>query len=245
MKQLIGGFFEGVLAYFRVVPLFVRLKLWRFVGLTALIALLTAASIIALSVTYGPSLGEKLVHAITEGAYPLVQMVVSLAVSLIILLAGLLIYKHLVLILAAPWMSIVAERVARATTQSDLAHAHTHPIGLIVRSARLNSRLFVRELLLTIPVFICTLVPVLTFPATVILLTIQAYFVGAGVLDYGLERDHNYVSSIQYFKNNRGLLLGIGAGFILLTLSVVGILVAPAWSVSAASYAYSKRVSRV
>lgn len=241
MIQASRGFLEGFTAYIGVVPLFYKLKLWRYVALTAGIALLVLAALVSVSILIGPGIGNLLSSMISSSSYPIIQTIIAVAVTIILLLVGLLIYKHLILIFAAPWMSTVAEKVARHTLQHELPHVHASYSNLLLRSARLNLRLFVRELLFTVPLLFLSLIPILNVVVTLVLLAVQAYFVGAGILDYGLERNHDYTASLNYFKRNRGLLLGIGAGFILLTLSVVGLLVAPAWSAAAASYVYAKR----
>ena len=65
---------------------------------------------------------------------------------------------------------------------------------------RINLRNLGKELLLTIPILIIGLIPVIGIISTVLLFLMQAYYAGFGNMDYTLERHFNYKQSIQFVR---------------------------------------------
>ena len=248
------GFFRGLSAYVAVVPLFSRLGLWRYVGLTAGISLAVLIALVPLALLSAEGLRVLVARAAVASW---VADVFALAAALALIGVGLLTFKHLVLIAAAPWLGPVAERVlAHVEGQRDRARRADHaydrapstaaapapPLSrkLLARSLRLNFRLSVRELLLSAPLLVALLIPGVNLIATALLFGVQSYFVGAGALDYALEGRHDYRATLGYLRRHRGVATGIGVGFMAMLLLAVGFLVAPAWSVAAGAYAVAQ-----
>jgi len=231
---------NGFSAYLKVIPLFGKLGLWKYLFLTGIISLIVLVVIITLG--YGLAsyiltfdwmiiFGEALVFA-------------AAIVSFIAVVAlGILLFKHIVLIATAPWMGKVAEKVRLHVIGNsfELNFQYVNEGDrwtLIKRSLRLNTRLFSFEMLLTIPILILGLIPGVNFAMLIALVLVQSYFVGAGCLDFSLEERYDYRQSVAYINNNRWFTIGIGLGFVLLLFTAVGFLFAPAWSAAAGSYAF-------
>ncbi len=257
------GFLRGLAAYAKALPLIGKLGLWRYVGLTAVASLGVFAIVLPLFAGLGYWLVTLLHHGLFAGAAPWVSKLVGVVVFLGLLALGYLSYKHIILVVASPWMSTVARHVESHYRQfhhqrdGGAAFAKTHVGGspeaagapdpgqaTFKRSARLNLRLVARELMLSLPLLALSLIPGVNVVTTVLLLVVQSYFAGAGVLDVSLERTHDYASSLAYLRRHRGLATGIGAGFVGLMLTVVGVLVIPVWCAAAGAVAVHGERSR-
>ena len=230
MRSLLWAF----TGYAAVLPLFTRLSLWRYLALTVGIALAVALATVGTFV--GVMLQIEWSSMFSAGWLGEVGLLVTALAGLSL---SVILYKRIVLVLASPWMSIVAERV----TSYYGVEAHPTPPSsyrLLRRSFRLNARLLVRELLLSLPLFALSLIPVFNLATLIALFIVQAYFVGAGTLDYSLEQRYDYAGSLRYLRSHRPMAAGVGAGFVLLLFTGVGFLIAPAWSAAAGAYAFAK-----
>ncbi len=241
------GFVRGLGAYPKALPLIRKLGLWRYVGLTALVTLGLFVVILPLFAVLGYWLIAPLHQRLFAGVNPILSNLVILGIILGLLALAYLFYKHVILVVAGPWMTIVATRVGEHLrgegahkTQAAFAKTSTAAAedqASFARSLRLNLRLGARELLITVPLLLLGLVPGVNLVSVVLLLMTQSYFAGAGVLDVSLERTHDYRSSLAYLKTHRGLAIGLGSGFVALMLTVVGVLFIPVWCAAAGAVA--------
>ena len=105
-----------------------------------------------------------------------------------------------------------------------------------MRGIKINLRNLAWELLLSIPLLLLSLIPVLGILATASLFLIQSYYAGFGNMDYTLERHFRYRESINFVKAHRGFAIGNGIVFMLfLLIPVIGIILVLPISVTAAS----------
>jgi len=76
----------------------------------------------------------------------------------------------------------------------------------LMRGIRINVRNLLLELLITLPVLLLNLIPVIgSIIATVILFLTQSYYAGFGNMDYTLERHFGYGDSVYVvFINSCG-----------------------------------------
>ena len=92
------------------------------------------------------------------------------------------------------------------------------------------------ELLLTIPILLLGLLPVIGLLSTVLLFLVQAYYAGFGNMDYTLERHFNYKDSLNFVRKHRGVAVGNGIVFMLfLLIPIIGVIFVLPLSVTAAS----------
>lgn len=237
---MIRSFLEGFSAYFKVIPLFTKLKLWKYVLLTAGISFVILSVLVLISYQVYLFTPASLIPG--EGYWDVAGKVL---LALLFFVGGIVMFKHLVLIITAPWLGRISATIAQyfeLTPKVNLDLEMREVKTLVLRSLRLNTRLVFAELLITIPLTILGWIPLFSVPALVLLVLVQSYFVGAGAMDYCLESQYNYQDSKQFLSQNKAFVTGAGLGFVLLLFTVFGFLVAPAWSVSAASYAYFSRL---
>ncbi len=233
--RLVKETFRGLSAYIAVLPLFSKLGLWRYVLLTGAIAIALLLLAIPAAIL-GAHLITRLLVFLPDDLHAIWLSLITIGVAIGLLALFILIFKHLLIVATSPWMGVVAEKVEQhmgmyvPSTQSDGQ--------LLRRSVQLNMRLLIKELFYSIPLLLLGLIPVINLLSSVCLVLVQSFYVGAGTLDYAVERRNDYRSSIAYYNRHKGLCTGVGAGFVLLLLTVVGVVLAPAWSAAAGAYAY-------
>ncbi len=137
----------------------------------------------------------------------------------------LLLMKHIVMIVASPFMSLLSERVEQIVTGKKSGGFQFQKfISDIIRGIRVALRLLVRELFWSFIVFLLSFfLPPIT---AILLFLIQAYYGGAGNFDFTLERYYGYRASVQFVKENRSAALGNGIPYIALLMTIFGFLVA-------------------
>ena len=241
VRTFLAELSRGLSAYVAVVPLFTKLRLWRYVLITVGISVAVLLLIVPLAF-----LGDHALMVLWRDfdLGPIAANVIWVTVALAIISVELLLFKRIVMVLASPWMGEVSARVEAHLTGRPVADA-PFSRAVLARSFRVNVRLAVRELLYSLPFLIALLIPVLNLVAFVGLLLVQTYFVGAGALDYTLERRTDHRAAFAYLRRHRGLVVGVGAGFVAQLFFLIGFLVAPAWSAAAGAYAIHRDWHRV
>ena len=159
--------------------------------------------------------------------------------AIIIVILGLLVYKHFVMALSAPFMSPVSEKIEKhlyPEIHEIIVHRNTSNASQLSRGIRINVRNLFFELLLTIPLLILSLIPVVGILFWVVGFLVQSYYAGFGNMDYTLERHYKYRQSIDFVKSHRGCAIGNGIVFnAMLLIPIVGIILVLPVSVTAAS----------
>jgi CysZ protein len=160
-----------------------------------------------------------------------------------LLLAGVMLYKYLVLIVVAPIMSPLSERIELSLGQTPV----DKPLSLaqwakdIVRGLHIAMRNITRELLMTAVLLLLSLVPGLAVITTPLIFVVQAYYAGFGNMDYYMERHAGVKTAATYVRRHKWLAIGNGAVFLLLlAIPFVGFLIAPAFGASAATLSILK-----
>jgi CysZ protein len=172
-------------------------------------------------------------------------MVSTFFSGLLIVVIGLVLYKHIVMALSAPFMSPVSEKIEAHLREGNHKHRKTSFNEQLIRGIRINVRNLLRELFLTIPILLIGIIPVIGILSTVLLFLMQAYYAGFGNMDYTLERHFKYKESIQFVKNNKGLAIGNGIVFMLfLLIPIIGVILVLPLSVTAATTETIKNIKR-
>jgi len=230
--------FEGIQAYSGVFKLMRKLKLWRYFFIPILISIATATlvfiSAYGLSDNIGRLIAKLWIWDWGKEGFTSFSTVIG---AIVILAIGLIVYKHIIMALSAPFMSPVSEKIeAYLTGRQKHDHRKTTFSTQLVRGIRINFRNLAKELLISIPILFLKFIPVVNIFSTLLLFMIQAYYAGFGNMDYTLERHFNYRQSIDFVRNNRGIALGNGIVFMLfLLIPVIGIVIVLPLSVTAAS----------
>jgi CysZ protein len=149
------------------------------------------------------------------------------------------IYKYLVLIVLAPFLAFLSEKVEKDVAGKEFPFSWGQFAADIGRALRINAYNLFREIGLTLIFTILGFIPLVGLLSPFAILALQSYFYGYGVLDYNAERwRYSFSKTENYMRQNWGLALGVGAVFHLLFLiPFLGWVVAPIWAVIAGTLA--------
>lgn len=224
-------------AYHGTFSLIQKLGLWKYfiipIGISFFIALIIGFAAWGWSDNLGAFISSVWIW---EWGAETVKILSGIAGAMLIVLFGFILYKHLVLALSAPFMNPVSEKIEVHITGKPYHSNHTGFVQQLWRGIRVNSRNLIMELLLTVPILLVGLLPVVGILAAPLLFLVQAYYAGFGNMDYTLERYFTYQKSISFVRSHRGIAMGNGTVFMfLLLIPVFGVLIVLPFSVTAAT----------
>ena len=243
---MISEILSGIRAYYSALELVSKLKLWKFffvpMLLSLLLALIIGGTAYSLSDNIGTYLGSFWPWEWGQETFETISSVFG---GLIIVTLGFLVFKHLILALSAPFMGPISEKIEVHLTGVKSLDQRSSFFQLLIRGLKIALRNLVRELILTVPILLLGLIPVIGIFSTILLFLMQAYFAGFGNMDYTLERHYNYKESVKFVKRNRGVATGNGIIFMLfLLVPVIGVILVLPFSVTAATTETVKRIQR-
>ncbi len=235
---MIKNILKGITSYANSFKLIAQLKLWKYFFIPIGISIVTAVFIGFTSYTLADDIGAFISKIwIWDWGKETFTSISNFVGGATVILLGLVLYKHIVMALSAPFMSPVSEKIeAHFTKNTNHEHRKTSFNDQLWRGVRINLRNLWKEILFTIPLIILGFIPVIGIASTILIFLVQAYYAGFGNMDYTLERHFKYKESIQFVKKNKGFAIGNGMVFMLfLFIPVIGIILVLPLSVTAAS----------
>nr|WP_321232982.1 EI24 domain-containing protein [uncultured Psychroserpens sp.] len=235
---MIKNILKGIQAYSSAFALISKLKLWKFffipIGISLFTALIIVVSAYGLSDNIGNFIARIWPWEFGKETFTSISTFIG---GIVVLAIGLILYKHIIMALSAPFMSPVSEKIeAHLTGVEQHHHRNTTFKEQLWRGIRINLRNLGKELLITIPLLLLKFIPLVNIFSTVLLFLVQAYYAGFGNMDYTLERHFKYRESIQFIGKHRGVAIGNGIVFMLfLLVPVIGWILVLPLSVTAAS----------
>lgn len=229
---------NAIKAYFGTFKLISKLGLWKYFAIPILISVITGLTFVTLVYFFSSNLGAFIARVwVWEWGSETFTTISTYIGGLLILVLGLILYKHIVMALSAPFMSPVSEKVeAHLLGETNHVHRNTSFAQQLSRGIRINVRNLIRELLFMIPLLILSFIPVVGIIGTILIFLIQAYYIGFGNMDYTMERHFGYKESIQFVRKHRGTAIGNGIVFVLmLFIPILGFIITLPISVVAAS----------
>jgi CysZ protein len=228
----------GIKEYAGAFDLISKLKLWRYFIVPIVISVVTAVLIgieaYVLSDNIGGYISKLWIWELGKETFVAISNFVG---GVIVVIIGLILYKHIIMALSAPFMSPVSEKIEKHF-YGDVKHLHrkTSNSEQLIRGIRINARNLLKELLITLPILLLKFIPVVNIFSTFLLFALQSYYAGFGNMDYTLERHLDYKKSIDFVGNHKGFAIGNGIVFMLcLFIPVIGIIVVLPLSVTAAT----------
>lgn len=225
--------FRFALADWLAAPaLMFRHGLWRVCLLAGLLSLVVMVLLVALP-------AWALVHSdlseVLMAYYPwqwgregLTTLLDSLLVVLVLLFMFLFAAKHIVMLISGPLMTDVSQKLEAALTGQPAPDELPLLPGLW-RGARLALRYASRELMLLLAFFPFSFIPVIGVGFWLLGLLVQAYYAGAGAVDYTLERYRfTTTQSVAFNRRHRQAVILLGLPYLLLLMvPVIGWFFAP------------------
>lgn len=234
---MFGNIIKGFRAYAGTFELISKLGLWKYFGVPMLISFLTAILIGFAAYGLSDDIGSLIAKAwIWKWGAETFRTIGDIMGAIIIVALGLILYKHIVMALSAPFMSPVSEKIERHLTGNLGSHRKTSFMAQLWRGIRVNGRNLIMELFLSIPILIIGFIPVIGIISSILLFLVQSYYAGFGNMDYTLERHFKYRESVRFVSDHRGLAIGNGMVFMLMLLiPVIGVILVLPLSVTAAT----------
>mgnify|MGYP003564023896 CR=1 FL=1 len=164
----------------------------------------------------------------------------SVAVIVLQILSFLLflsVYKYVVLVVLAPLLAFLSEKVEKDLLGQDFPFSWSQFVQDIGRALVINGFNLIRELGLTLLLSILGFIPLVGLAAPFLILLVQSYFYGYGLLDYNAERWRFTIGQTEkYMWQHKGQTIAIGLVFhFIFLIPLVGWILAPIWSVIAAT----------
>lgn len=243
---MISNLIDGLKAYLEAYRVISRLKLWRFFMIPMLISVVVFLSVVLVSISFSEVIGLYISSFWSwDFGKETINTVSMILGGIILISTGLILFKHLVMILSAPFMGPISKKIEDdfigVTSQVQVSS----PLTLMFRSLKISSRNLFRELLFSIPILLLGIIPFIGFFSLIFLFLMQAYFAGFGNMDYTLERHFSYQKSIQFVKKNKGIAIGNGLVFMLfLLIPFLGVILVHPLSVTAATIVTVKSINK-
>ena len=242
---MISNIVEGLTTYGAAIKHVSKHRLWMYILLPGLLSLMLAAMVISSAYGFSDNLGGLIDNLWRwDFGKSVVEKIAQVFGGILILAVGAILFKQILMVVMAPFMSILSAKVEEQVTgiKPEAPFSVNKMISDVLRGLRLAIRNVTRELLATAFLFIIGLIPVFTPFTTALIFIIQSYYAGFGNTDFALERRYNYRDSIKYVRRHRGVTIGNGIIFMLLFLSVIGFLFALPLATVAATLQTVKRV---
>jgi len=242
---MIQNIIKGINGYSGALALISKLKLWKYFFIPIIISIITAAIIGVTAYGLSDNIGQFIAKIwFWDWGKQTFTTISTIIGGIIIIAIGLILYKHIIMALSAPFMSPVSEKIETHIT-GIVKHNHrkTSFQEQLWRGIRINIRNLGRELLITIPILLLKFIPVVNIFSTALLIMVQSYYAGFGNMDYTLERHLNYKDSVKFIRQNRGLAIGNGLVFILcLFIPFIGVILVLPLSVTAGTLTTVKKL---
>lgn len=226
---MLNDFLDGARSYVSAFEHVTKYRMWGYVLLPGIISLLIGIGIFITAYALSDNIGDFLiVFWKWDFGKGLVSAVANVFGGLLIAAVGLLIFKQLVMVITAPFLSLLSEKVEKQLTgiEDSVGWSLKKIVSDIVRGLAIAARNVLRELSLTILLLLIGLIPFFTPFTSALILILQSYYAGFGNMDFALERHFGYRESIRFVSNHRGLAIGNGIIFLLLLFTFIGFLVA-------------------
>lgn len=235
---MLRDIFNGIKAYAGAFELISKLKLWRYFAIPIAISVVTAVVIGITAYGLSDNIGQFISRIwVWEWGKETFTVISDIFGGILILALGLILYKHIIMALSAPFMSPVSEKIEHHLFEGQhTKHRNTSFYQQLWRGIRINVRNLFMELWLTIVILLVSFIPIIGWFTSILLFVVQAYYAGFGNMDYTLERHFEYKKSVSFVRKHRGMAIGNGIVFMLfLLIPVIGVILVLPLSVTAAS----------
>lgn len=161
-----------------------------------------------------------------------------------ILIAGLgiVLLKYILLVLLAPFLSLLSEKVELRIRAKPVEVPFTarRMFSDAVRGLRISVRNIIRELCYVLILMIAGLLGPVALISTVLIFLIQSYYAGFGNLDFALERHFGVQGSVAFVRAHKGIAIGNGIVYMIMLTTIIGLFFAPALSTIAGTIDVSR-----
>ena len=187
---MITGFIDGFTAYFKAFGIISRYRMWGYVLVPALLAIVLAIVIFRFAYGISDDLGGWIIsfYPFEWGRSWLVK-IANVFSGLLVVALSILFFKNLILAIASPFMSFLSENVEKKMIgQKEVPFSVSKMLNDFLRGITIALRNIIRELFFTLLILLIGLIPPLGLAAPIAIFLVQAYYAGFGNMDFTLER---------------------------------------------------------
>lgn len=242
---MFNEFFDGLKSYGKALSTISKYGLWGYVFIPAFITLILTGIIGYTAYGFSDNVGNWMTSWWTwDFLADTVHEIGAWIGGSLIFLIGILALKYIVLIVVAPFMSFLSEKVETRITGRGTAAPFTLAGAWsdLMRGLRISLRNIIRELFFVFILLIFGLIPVIGWIAPILIFLVQAFYAGFGNADFTLERHLKVKQSVYFARQHRWLMIGNGTVFMLLLMTGIGFLFAPPLSTVASTIESIKRL---
>ncbi len=216
---------KSFLYVFRAPQLLTRYRLWPYAIAPIIVTLVIGVSIMVGVWQFRDGIGDWMLSWVTwEWAQGFKEVIDGWLANVVIGIATLLVGKYLILIASSPFMSMLSAKM-----EEKMMGAEEKPFELsafisdLIRGLRVSVRNLLRELIIVIPLWLLSFIPMVNFVTVPLIFLVQSYYAGFGNMDFTMERYYDVQNSILFVRKHRAVAIGNGAAFMLLfMIPIVG-----------------------
>ena len=231
MRSFLRDFRDAVDAYSQAFGLIRELRLWAYIMIPGFLSIAYGLALAGLAWKWSGPLAERIVEGYPfEWGSAVVVAVAGYMSWLIAGTLGIILYKYVILVMVAPFMSPLSERIENHMNgdSGSVKFDVVRMAGEMIRGIRVSLRNILREIFFTFLLFVLSLVPLVGFISAPAIFIVQSYYAGFGNMDYTLERHMGVRESALFVRDYKGLAVGNGMIFLLiLMIPIVGLFFAP------------------
>jgi len=216
----------AVECYFKAIPLLFSFRLRKYVIYSGIISFMLFAGLVVSLWALSASLASYLLEML-----PYQPEWATLLLTWLLKFAGWFVvvqfYKYIILIVLSPVLSTLSEKI-ELYESGTIQHTNHSFWKSIPRSLRINLVNLTKELTITMLLFLLSLIPGMFLFTGPLLLLVQFYFIGFGILDFYFERYLSYQATKEEVWDNLFFTLMTGFIFLILfAIPVIGAVTAP------------------
>jgi CysZ protein len=161
----------------------------------------------------------------------------QIILRLVLLLFYFSLFKFLFLIIGSPVFAYLSEKTESIIEGKEFPFSFKQLASDIVRAIKIALRNMLWQSVYVLTILILSFIPIVGWPAPVVALLVECYYLGFSMLDYSSERNKMTAQqSIDFIGRHKGLAIGNGIVFYMLhLLPILGWLLAPSYAVIAAT----------
>lgn len=248
--SFLAEFWIGLRGYGKAFTFIRTHKLWGYILVPALFNLFAFVFVGIVAWLYTGKLSDWLYGYLPMPAdagvwADVVRINVYVLVQGSILFVYLYLFKYIILLIFAPVLAIVSEKVQNVDVGSKRKISAAQLVKDIIRGISTGLTLVFFQLLFIGSLVLLTwLIPVVAPFTAVAIFVIESFFFGASMMDYRNEYHHfSRSQSLFLIRQHKGLALGNGIALnLLLLIPFLGVLFAPALAVMAAGLSANERL---
>jgi CysZ protein len=238
---MLKAYFRGLKNYLKAHQIIVKYRLWRYLIIPGIISTLIIVGIIAIAVSHFDTWANVVIQTIVPDAIKgdAVYYLLLVLMWILLIIVAIMVYKNTTLALLSPVLGHLSEKTEQLLSNTpEVPFSVAQFLRDLARGIHINLRNLVLSVFLTVLVWPLSFLPIVGPPlSTILMLAIQAYYSGFGLMDCVLERKRLDVRrSIDFARTHRPTLVGVGSGFLLLlSIPILGWFLAPAYGTVAAT----------